>query len=200
MEEIERKTMQMLLDQVMQNDNLKDKIMALYEKHWGIFSQIPASKTGKYHPAVANEVPYGLINHTLRVVWLVRELYKEEHCHQTEYNLQYEELVAAAFIHDIGKVAYHDPSYKQKVDHSSIAEAWAYEVGFSLRVRGMVLTHMHAWDGHDYHKLPEDDQTCARILAYADYLAAQKDIDFPTLATFGQMVENVKKSGKLEGE
>ena len=199
MDEHEKQTLQLLLDSVMKDCNLKVMILALYEKHWGIFSRIPASKTGKYHPAVCNLVPYGLINHTLRVVWLVRELYKEEYCFKADYGLKYEQLVAAAFIHDIGKISYHDSDRTSKVDHSITGVQYAEEIGFGGTITDMVLTHMHGWDDHDYHQLSVADQTCARVLAYADYLSAQRDIDFPTLATFGEMVENVKKRGTLDG-
>jgi len=197
---LEERTLELLVRQTMTDEDMIRQVLGLLKGHWKTFSTIAASKSGRYHPEVCNKIPYGLVNHTMRVVWLVRELHTEEYTREATQDIRYNQLVAAAWIHDIGKCAQYYEEYKVKVDHSVIGVKWAQEMGCDSVICALIRTHMHGWDNHSYHELHDGSRILARILAYADYLASRKELDFPTLGTFDELKMNVVKYGKLESE
>jgi putative nucleotidyltransferase with HDIG domain len=146
------------------SDELREKVRAVLEPIWSEFVEIPASKTGKYHPDVSNLRPYGLVNHTLRVIWFCERFAEEEKLDNTSRA----EIAAAAILHDIGKIYYHKPGGCG--DHGIDGSEMARKAGLNMNICEMIRNHMAHWEGKPLNNVYQ------RILAYADYLASRKEI------------------------
>lgn len=149
---------------------LREKAGKALDAVWDMFYKIPASKTGKYHPVECNRTPYGLVNHTFRVVLLCEALCREENLDDAETDL----VVTAAVIHDVGKVNYHIYPDNKNIDHGAVGFILAMNMGLPKEVADMVDRHMSHWEGKKLVTVKD------RILAWADYLAARSYIQFNT--------------------
>jgi len=147
---------------------LKIKVENVLNSVWDSFPFIPASSTGKYHPKECNLVPYGLVNHTLRVLWLCKLLCEGENISGFEAD----KIMSAAIIHDIGKCWKHSPRFKEGVfvDHGEKGAEIAKYYELPDDVVNMVRVHMSMFEGKKLETVSE------RILAQADFLASRKEI------------------------
>jgi putative nucleotidyltransferase with HDIG domain len=150
------------------DDILKTKVNNVLNSVWEEFHKIPASRTGKYHPKECNVVPYGLVNHTLRVLWLCKLLCEGENI--TGFGA--DKIMAAAIVHDVGKVWFHPPRVKEGefVDHGIKSAEVAEHYELPSDVVNMVKVHMSVWEGKNVVTISE------RILFHADLMASRKEI------------------------
>jgi putative nucleotidyltransferase with HDIG domain len=151
------------------DEDLRGKAAKVLDDVWDVFHKIPASKTGKYHPVECNRAPYGLVNHTLRVVLLCEALCREEDLDEQATDA----VVTAAVIHDVGKVNFH--IYPDRsCDHGEVGALMALNAGLPKDIADMVARHMGHWEGKRLVTVQD------RILAWADYIASRSYIRFDT--------------------
>jgi hypothetical protein len=169
------------------DDNLNESVKFFMERYWKDLAPLPASSTGRYHHSTENVKPFGLINHTLRVVWFTKEIGIEETGYPAGYDKwkgikKIREAIAAAFLHDFGKVesfkADHGKESARMVSSTSIygispskeqLEEFN-DIALSPEVCNMIRRHMHNWSF--IHCVEMWD----RIVAYADYLASRPTV------------------------
>jgi len=143
--------------------DLKRKVTEVLESVWDVFHKIPSSVTKKYHPPENNISPYGLVNHTIKTAWLAEAMcYVEGVDDETR-----DHILAAAVLHDIGKIFYHLPHEEAKVDHGIKGAEIAYNYGLSGDIVDMIRNHMARFEDK---KLGSPG---TRILAYADFMASR---------------------------
>lgn len=141
----------------------------LLKPHWETFSQLPASRTGKYHPRASNVIPYGLVNHTIRVIHFAEHMCDEE-CIQ---GIDRMEIMMACLFHDIGKVT------GQLNGHADWGADYLDKEGLKEEVTDMVRYHMSHWQDFDkWDEAVEGGKWTlgCQIVAHADYLASMKHI------------------------
>jgi len=186
-QEIEEARLKGIITEYIDDEKLKTMTFEFLKKYWSKYHAIKASKSGKYHHPVEQTEVYGTVNHTLRVLYLASELYREEFTIDDVKN-DYEKdcLLTAALIHDVGKINFYKNGFSYvKCDHSVDGANMAKEFGFPDKICELVLTHMHAWDEHSVDSCKcENNVKLARILAYSDYLASKKTIDIPSVRPF----------------
>jgi len=153
--------------------SLQSMVEAVLQEVWHTFHKISASKTGRYHPKESNYRPYGLINHTIRVLWLAKELCREEGLNADDTD----EVLAAAILHDIGKIHYYNSGWGH-IDHGKLGAQKLEEHNLPKTVVQMVECHMAHWEGKELTTIQD------RILAYADYLASRKEVRIEGLKAF----------------
>lgn len=151
-----------------------DVVKETYKKHWKTIRMTPASSSGKYHHWCENLRPYGLINHHLRAVWMVKELSREEEPFYSDKVMMASEKhikrIVATFLHDFGKLDTFAPW------HGNISLSFMPEiVRQDEKVKGMIRSHMHRWvkSGNP----PPASTTGQRIVAYGDYMASRSQIE-----------------------
>ncbi len=147
-------------------DELKKQVSEVLESVWDVFHKIPASSTGKYHPHENNITPYGLVNHTLKTAWLAEAMCYVEGVNDEERD----RILAAAVLHDIGKIFFHLPHEGEDVDHGVKGAEIAYHYGLSGDIVDMIRNHMGRFEDK---KLGSPG---TRILAYADFMASRNYI------------------------
>lgn len=164
------------------------------------FWSMPASTTGKYHPAISLGEG-GLIRHTLAVCYFTRTLL--EWAGVPAEDKRYSLALAAAILHDCCKkgdedkyTAFDHPlRAAELIRHRAKVNA-EFEVSFIEpadldTLCGIVSAHMGRWNTDPkYHPditLPTPLTGLQRLVATADYLASRKDI---TLAMFAGQGEN----------
>jgi putative nucleotidyltransferase with HDIG domain len=140
---------------------------------WNKFRILPTSKTGKYHPNICNIYPYGLVNHTIRVVHFI-----EQQCDALNIPVSTrEKILFAALFHDIGKT--HPFDNKQEfAKHAKWGYDWLKERKVDEEICVMVRDHMAHWDNVDNWNnakiVTKDWNEYTPIVAYSDYLASRK--------------------------
>jgi len=150
------------------------KVKEILERYWSIFSNIPASKSGRYHHVTENFKPYGLINHTFRCLEVAKLLCEQHGLPQADRDMVYSALV----IHDVGKVFYYEVGIRANIDHSDKAAKIAMAEGLPVDVVQMVAHHMSHWDGYPLNSNLE------RLVAYADYIASKPEIELKNAIVF----------------
>jgi len=160
----------------------------IFDRHWDKFIQLPASRTGHHHSVIENLVPFGLINHTNRVVYFTDLLCKEENVDNRN------DYITAAWLHDIGKIL-----VKTKEDYhihgklgADLVATDIYDLENGIMIYLMINNHMAHWHGIKFMGIPD------RIVAYADLLASQprieiKDIQYLTNDMFTNKDETFEK-------
>jgi len=155
------------------DDDINESVKHFVQKYWKEIADLPASSTGRYHHKTENLKPYGLLNHTLRVVYLTKELGIEEIGYPAGYdkwknNRSIKMAIAAAFLHDFGKVEDFGAQHgKETVRMLTEVEG---KHPLPPEVLSMCKHHMHNWSF--IHCVEVWD----RIVAYADYLASRPSI------------------------
>jgi putative nucleotidyltransferase with HDIG domain len=144
-------------------------VIQLFELCWKQFRILRASSTMKYHHEVENYMPYGLVNHIMRTVWVANELCREEQGKYNESVHKQNDVIIAAFLHDLGKIL----SYRQS--HAQLGLKYLQVKEITDSIRDMVSHHHHNWDVHPCQNVWE------RIVAYADYLASRPEIEINAL-------------------
>ena len=153
------------------------------------FYVIPASSTGKYHPAYALG-DGGLVRHTKAAVWIAHDLLSLKQNEQLS-KVWHDEIIAALIIHDtfkqgldnkkgVGRNAGHT-----KFEHPLIAaealQLFAKElhpemVEDARVIARLVKSHMGQWNRSDRSKVilptPQTEVEC--FVHMCDYLASRK--------------------------
>ena len=158
------------------NDSIiKYESEELMSELWDDFKNIITSITGKYHPKICNIRPYGLVNHTIRVIH-----FAEEQC--ISYNLSQnkrEKIMMACLFHDIGKIPYQH-GISSFINHGKWGYDWLKERNVDKDVCVMVRDHMAHWEDvntwSNAKHISKDWSKLTPILAYSDYLASRKNI------------------------
>lgn len=153
------------------NDNLNRLVFQAFDKFWNHFAKLPASSSGRYHHKMENLRPFGLVNHTLRTVWVVKELSIEELGYQGangkwRTNSQSRAAIAAAFLHDLGKMN----TFKGTHGADSIKLLTELEETTPAVIQLMVRNHMHTWSPY------KATDVWQRIVAYGDYIASREGV------------------------
>lgn len=147
---------------------LSRQVKQVFDEYWNDFIKQPASSSGKYHHPIENFIPFGLLNHTMRTVWIANELAHEEKMSE----IRRHKVIAAAFLHDLGVIKTKDSSHgKQSVEMIE-------DIINDQDVKEMVLHHMHMWSDWPAQT------TYTTIVAYADYIASRKEIEITSLEYF----------------
>jgi len=138
--------------------------------HWSGLKVLRASSSMKYHHEKENYMPYGLINHIMRTVWIANELCIEEQGKYNENAHKRNDVIIAAFLHDMGKML------TVRQSHAQLGLKYLQVAEISDGIRDMVSHHHHNWDVHPCQTIWE------RIVAFADYLASRPDVEIAALA------------------
>ena len=153
------------------DDNLHRLVYQAFDRYWSHFAKLPASSSGRYHHKMENLRPFGLVNHTLRTVWVVKELCKEElgyagTNHKWRGDKKARTAVAAAFLHDLGKM----DTFKGTHGANSVKLLEKIEETTPVVVQAMVRNHMHSWSPY------KATDVWQRIVAYGDYIASREGV------------------------
>ena len=171
------------------------------------FFHVPASSTGKYHPAYALGEG-GLVRHTKAAVRIFVDLaaagIDEWYMNLDTYNPdlyskeQFDsECVAALILHDSIKYGIEDialediPNHHTKFEHPLLAASFlmacAQEIGYENgaqveRVANLISSHMGKWCYSKYstYVLPTPDMGGwgHKMVHLADYLASRKELEY----------------------
>lgn len=139
------------------------------------FWSIPASSSGKYHPACSNGEG-GLVIHTKRVVWLANQVCAAWGIFALERDI----VLAACILHDVGKA---EPTYPQNAgEHPLHVEkhffSWEEEEWQEL-IKSCIEFHMGRWTPRQIAK-PISEYTLLELAVYtADYLSSRKELSTP---------------------
>ena len=145
------------------------------------FYSVPASSTGKYHPEYANG-DGGLIRHTKAVCYFAHELLSLEHNKERFTELERDEIMAAAILHDSYK--YGDVKGKYTIaDHAAFAANRVQQIGNDMKIptviADLIFTHMGEWnvDKNGKELAPKPTSDAQKFLHECDYLASRKPIN-----------------------
>lgn len=169
----------------------------LIEKLPDYFFHVPASSTGKYHPAYTNG-DGGLLRHTKAAVRIAIELMRLE---MYNYIAKHKDaILTALMIHDGWKHGpqTEDGSYREYSDqsHARICAEWLHEQGKYIpslanqfqQIADLVLTHMGQWNvnshtGEIFAPKPQTQEQC--FVHLCDYLASRKCLELNFEVSFG---------------
>jgi len=156
------------IDKYLPDQVLNEAVKKVFKEHWKRLKEMPASSTGRYHHVAENYIPYGLINHIMRVVYFCDELVTEEQAYDKDVPERMK-VIAAAFLHDLGKM----DTYKS--EHGPLARKYlANEKAFTEDIVKMVERHMHFWN---FNKSYRAQHTLEIIVAYGDYIASRENVE-----------------------
>ncbi len=176
---------------LIKNDTILKLTRAVLDAAPDCFWTMPASTTGKYHPAHSLGEG-GLIRHTKAVVHLTVHLLAMEGIepHETPYSL----AIAAAILHDCCKKADHEryTAFDHPLRAAKLIEATYDRLAPTLpdtvtngttlaAVRtlcSLVSSHMGRWnlDTRTGIELPRPLTPLQRLIHTADYLASRKQL------------------------
>lgn len=148
------------------------------------FFEIPASSTGKYHPAFAS-TEHGLVKHTKVAVRIAKELLENPGLNNftsTEKDL----IIMSLVLHDGFKSGKIKEKYT-RFDHPLLVCDYIKENKSKLSLTEneielltrMISSHMGIWnkDINDVEVLPKPKDKYERFVHMCDYLASRKVID-----------------------
>ena len=152
------------------------------------FWEVPASSTGKYHPAYSVTVPLGLAKHTVALVRLLNHMLNIESIGSQFSSRERDLLRIAGLMHDTrksGTQTEFERSKWTKFDHpiqaanviSKLKGLPENEIGF---ITSAIMSHMGQWNTDKRSPkvtLPKPQSKAQIILHLADYLASRKDIE-----------------------
>lgn len=157
-------------------------ILKAPEKYW----LIPASSSGKYHPAQSLGEG-GLLRHILAALYFGREF-----CHAysaTEAEIDY--VQAALILHDVGKAIAEPHDIVWATELRSMAKE-SFDTDAVRVVIQAVRNHMGVWstgsmqcqlDERGPKRFPEDFSRVDQIVHLADFAASRKRVDLTKLGT-----------------
>ena len=164
------------------NEKIRESARILLEKLPDYFYTMPASTSGKYHPAFSLGEG-GLVRHTKAAIRIAVELFKDNIFNAFEFGDQMQDLIIMALLlHDgfkQGKEANGHTAY----DHPLIAAHFVFEnitklpmdQFDALQVRRLIASHMGPWNTDKNGKiiLPiprRDDEIFVHL---CDYMASR---------------------------
>ena len=190
----------------MENDDIKALAGEMIESIPDYFYHVPASSTGKYHPAYGLGEG-GLLRHTVALVNILNFLFDTT----DEYTSREKDLLRlAGIMHDTrksGSQEEYNKSNGTKFEHPIYAAEVIrkyknrgyndYEIELMARV---VESHMGKWNTSKYSEvvLPIPQDKFQIILHQADYLASRKNLEFK-FTDFQTSSQNVTDSVNTEG-
>ena len=154
------------------------------------FFEVPASSTGKYHPAFSLG-DGGLVRHTKAAVRIANELLNNNTV-GSKFSLHDKDLIIIALtLHDGVKSGMEHSQYT-KFDHPLLAsklimenkDKVSMEVDDLRKVCSMIESHMGEWTYDNYQKkevLPKPRTAEQRFVHMCDFLASRKFLDIKFL-------------------
>lgn len=154
------------------------------------FFEVPASSTGKYHPAFSLG-DGGLVRHTKAAVRIANELLNNNTV-GSKFSLHDKDLIIIALtLHDGVKSGMEHSQYT-KFDHPLLVsklimenkDKVSMEVDDLRKVCSMIESHMGEWTYDNYQKkevLPKPRTAEQRFVHMCDFLASRKFLDIKFL-------------------
>lgn len=147
------------------------------------FFEVPASSTGKYHPAFAS-TKSGLVKHTKVAVRIAKELLDNNIIGTHSFNDNDKDLIIMALLlHDGFKSGKIKEKYT-RFDHPILASNYVLENNELKEdekklIANMIASHMGEWNTSDYSDitLPLPSNKYERFVHMCDYLSAKKFLD-----------------------
>lgn len=145
------------------------------------FFKIPASSTGKYHPAFAS-TEHGLVKHTKVAVRIAKELLDNPGLNNFKDN-EKDIIIMALVLHDGFKCGKIKEKYT-RFDHPLLASSFIDEHRDKLSlsdeeidlIKRVISSHMGIWnrDFNDLEVLPKPKDKYERFVHLCDYLSSKK--------------------------
>jgi len=163
------------------NNDIKESLIFMINILPDYFFEIPASSTGKYHPAFAAS-DHGLVKHTKVAVRIAYELLNNPSLNKFT-NREKDLIIMALILHDGLKSVLTHKRYKQ-LNHPTLIKNFVIEnkdkIELSdneLELFGRVVeSHMGPWnkdyDGNEV--LPVPKTKCENFVHMCDYLSSKK--------------------------
>lgn len=172
-----------IYDDILQNifdKDIKNFTIKCLEKVDPILEKIPASASGKYHPAECCQ-PGGLVIHVKRACYFANIMIKAFNWSENE--IRADILLSALLLHDIGKKEHYEKGSNDYINHPINAAAMIKEFDSLIHekiftsIANCVKYHMGPWTPPWIRK-PMEKYTQLELLTYqCDYLAARKDVE-----------------------
>jgi 23S rRNA maturation-related 3'-5' exoribonuclease YhaM len=150
----------------------------LNEKVPDYFFKVPASSTGKYHPAYTLGEG-GLLRHTRGAVRIAYELFSIITFTQIEKDI----ILASLILHDSFKKGIIEEKYT-KHEHPEIAaneidKFQGLEEGIKNQISNAIRSHMGKWNTNKYSNvtLKTPNNRIQKFVHLCDYLASRKCIE-----------------------
>lgn len=167
------------------NPRYKENIKILIDLLPDYFFEVPASSTGKYHPAFALNVG-GLVRHTKVAVRIAKELLQDESI-STGYTCNEKDLIIMALIlHDGLKSGLVKSDYTN-FDHPILVCNYIKENKDKLSLKdneiefltNIISSHMGPWNTSNYSdvELPVPTSRYQKFVHMCDFLASRKFLD-----------------------
>ena len=159
------------------DDTIVEFVEHLLEDADDYFFTMPASTSGKYHPAFAKG-DGGLVRHTQAVAYFANELARAELTAGSIDQHKADLIVAASIVHDIKKMGDGTTGHTVK-EHPKYASDYIFEENKKYRLlshddrvfmQTLVERHMGPWCE------PKPETLEERLLFYADYVASRQEI------------------------
>ena len=166
------------IDKIKSKD-IKLQLFLAFNKVPEYFYQIPASSTGKYHPAYATGEG-GLLRHTIAAARIACDLVDLEMYALTDDEKDY--IICALLLHDTFKSGSTHSKYTLH-NHPMLAAQHVRancSREFSNNVCPLIESHMGQWNTCKWDKtvLPKPETKLQQIVHLCDYLASRKYLTF----------------------
>ncbi len=168
------------------DEELKKDLKTLIRLLPDYFFEIPASSTGKYHPAFSLGEG-GLVRHTKVAVRIAYELLNNNTVGAKFSALDKDLIIMALTLHDGVKSGMEHSKYTQ-FDHPLLVsklimenkDKLSMEVDDIRKMCSMIESHMGEWTYDSYHHrevLPKPRTAEQRFVHMCDFLASRKFLD-----------------------
>lgn len=167
------------------NPRYKESIEVLLSLLPDYFFEVPASSTGKYHPAFALG-DGGLLRHTKVAVRIANELFNDESISGGYTNNEKDLMLMALMMHDGLKSGLKKSEYTN-FDHPLLVSNYINENKDKTTLKdneikfltGAIESHMGPWNVNNYSNvvLPKPQTRYQRFVHMCDYLASRKFLD-----------------------
>lgn len=160
------------------NDDIREDLKSLVGKLPDYFFEVPASSSGKYHPAFAAE-DKGLLKHTKVAVRIAHELLENPGLNNFT-DREKDLILVAILLHDGLKSGKEKERYT-RFDHPLLAASFVKENSNlpdkeKNLIAEMISSHMGIWttdyNGNDI--LPKPKDKYQRFVHMCDYIASRK--------------------------
>lgn len=159
--------------------NIKKFTIECLKKAPAELDKIPASTSGKYHPAECC-VEGGLVAHICRACFFASIFIKSHNMENSD--IKGDVLIASVLLHDIGKKGDYGRNFKEYVNHPIVAANMISEFanlvpnGIFKAIQNCIRFHMGPWTPESIKK-PMSEYTMLELLTYySDYYASQKTL------------------------
>lgn len=165
------------------NFNIRQFCIDMLEDAPDYFFTVPASSTGKYHPAYALSAG-GLVRHTKALVGIANDLLALE---QFDFDNDTKDMIrVAGILHDAKKHGDNGSVYTV-FDHPVIAAEWVRNSKSETisqadknKIASMIASHMGSWntDKRSNIVLPKPVTAAQQFVHMCDYLASRKHLEY----------------------